>query len=232
MNCLVTAGPSYEPLDQVRRLTNVSTGELGVRLCNNLVEAGHRVVLLLGQMATYAEPARADLLCRFGTSAELHQLLTRFAAEDRFGAVFHAAAVCDFRPARVWHGASLERAQPVQAGKISSEVQPLWVELVATPKLIGDLRALFPQAWIVGWKYEVDGQPAEALGAGWKQIRTYRIDACVVNGPAYGEGFALLEPGQAVRAFSDRATLSLALAQRCSEREKAAQDAGVRSADL
>ena len=37
MNCIVTCGPTYEPLDEVRRLTNFSTGRLGTELANYLV---------------------------------------------------------------------------------------------------------------------------------------------------------------------------------------------------
>ena len=41
MNCVVTAGPTYEPLDEVRRLTNFSTGRLGTELANTLTRHGH-----------------------------------------------------------------------------------------------------------------------------------------------------------------------------------------------
>jgi phosphopantothenoylcysteine decarboxylase/phosphopantothenate--cysteine ligase len=41
MKVIVTCGPSYEPIDQVRRLTNFSTGELGVLLSDELARAGH-----------------------------------------------------------------------------------------------------------------------------------------------------------------------------------------------
>ena len=43
MKVIVTCGPSYEPIDEVRRLTNFSTGELGVLLSNHLARAGHAV---------------------------------------------------------------------------------------------------------------------------------------------------------------------------------------------
>jgi phosphopantothenoylcysteine decarboxylase/phosphopantothenate--cysteine ligase len=41
MNCIVTAGPTYEPLDDVRRLTNFSTGRLGTELANFLAARVH-----------------------------------------------------------------------------------------------------------------------------------------------------------------------------------------------
>ena len=53
MNCIVTAGPTYEPLDDVRRLTNFSTGRLGTELANFLVARGHQVTLLISAQATY-----------------------------------------------------------------------------------------------------------------------------------------------------------------------------------
>ena len=54
MNCIVTAGPTFEPLDDVRRLTNFSTGRLGTELANFLAARGHKVTLLIGETATYA----------------------------------------------------------------------------------------------------------------------------------------------------------------------------------
>jgi len=46
---IVTCGPSYEPIDQVCRLTNSSTGELGVHLSNHLARAGFEVFCLKGR---------------------------------------------------------------------------------------------------------------------------------------------------------------------------------------
>jgi len=53
MRCVVTAGPTFEPLDAVRRLTNFSTGRLGSELANFLAARGHEVALFIGQLATY-----------------------------------------------------------------------------------------------------------------------------------------------------------------------------------
>ena len=46
MNVLVTIGPTQEPLDAMRILSNRSTGELGTQLALTLAEAGHRVIAL------------------------------------------------------------------------------------------------------------------------------------------------------------------------------------------
>jgi phosphopantothenoylcysteine decarboxylase/phosphopantothenate--cysteine ligase len=219
MNCLITAGATCEPVDRVRVLTNLATGELGLRLAKALQTAGHRVILLLSRTATSTLPAHADVVQRFSTTAELQERLEEFRAEP-LGAVFHTAAVSDFRPGRIWHGSDPRAGRLVEAGKIPSDLQPLWLELLPTPKLIRHLQEWFPRAWRVGWKFVVDGSQADALAAGWKQIQLSNTHACVVNGPAYGDGFALLEPGRPVATFPDRETLAQGLARRCSEWER------------
>ena len=78
------------------------------------------------------------------------------------------------------------------AKKISTRAGKLLVELVPTPKIIAELRGWFPKTKIVGWKFEADGKRTDAIAAAKKQIIECSTDLCVVNGPAYGEGFGLL----------------------------------------
>ena len=95
MNCIVTAGPTFEPLDDVRRLTNFSTGRLGTELANFLAARGHRVTLLLGESATWPGERRAQSVKVFSTTADLRAKLKSFSAK-KVDAIFHAAAVSDF----------------------------------------------------------------------------------------------------------------------------------------
>ena len=194
MNCIVTAGPTYESLDGVRRLTNFSTGRLGSELANYLVAQGHKVVLLKGYYAVYQGATHAQQTFTFTTTADLQQRLQRHSAET-IHAVFHAAAVSDFTFGKVFKHSAAGALVEVQSGKFSTREGPLLAELVPTPKLIDHLRDWFPQAQLVGWKFEVDGTRADALTAGEAQLRRCQTNACVVNGPAYGEGFGLLISG-------------------------------------
>src|ERR1700743_408940 len=95
MNCLVTAGPTFEPLDDVRRLTNFSTGRLGTELANFLTAHGHKVTLLLGECDTWAGAQHDKPVLRFSSTGDLR---AKFKAGSRrkVDAIFHAAAVNDF----------------------------------------------------------------------------------------------------------------------------------------
>ena len=210
MLCIVTAGPTYEPMDQVRRLTNFSTGRLGTELANFLTARGHEVTLLLGEQATHRGERQAQYLEPFTTTANLLEKFQALAAPD-VGAVFHAAAVSDFTFGKIWQRTVSGELSEIQAGKISTRVGTLLAELVPTPKLLAGLRPLFPRAKVVGWKYEVEGGQASVLRAAEDQLRDCRTDACVANGRAYGLGFGLVTGAGRCEHFRETTALFEAL---------------------
>jgi len=212
MRCIVTAGPAYEPLDAVRRLTNFSTGRLGTELANYLAEHGHEVTLLIGEQATWSGPRKAARVLTFGPAAELRERLLSL-AELAVDGVFHAAAVSDFSFGRIWRRSGSNEMPEPPTGKISSRQGPLLAELLPAPKIISELRDWFPQALLVGWKYEVEGERATVVRLACNQIAECRTNYCVANGPAYGLGFGLVGPEGACSHLPERVLLYAALEQ-------------------
>jgi phosphopantothenoylcysteine synthetase/decarboxylase len=210
MNCIVTSGPAYEPLDRVRRLTNMSTGRLGIELANYLVERKHDVTLLIGEQATHGGERRAQRIEPFTTSADLRERLQALASRS-VNAVFHAAAVSDFMFGKVWLRSPQGQLTEIKAGKIPTREGTMLAELVPTAKVITGLRDWFPKARIVGWKYEVDGNRPDVIRAAMKQISECLTDACVANGPAYGDGFGLVDRNGKNAHAPDRGSLFEAL---------------------
>jgi len=212
MRCLVTAGPTYEPLDAVRRLTNFSTGRLGTELANYLSEHGHQVTLLISQQATWCGTRKAAHVLTFGPTASLREQLQSLSSRSIDG-LFHAAAVSDFTFGKIWRRSEAGDVPEPNPGKIATPQGALLAELVPTPKIISELRDWFPQALLVGWKYELEGDRAAVLRVGQKQISECRTDLCVANGPAYGLGFGLVTPDGSCSHFAEPALLYQALEQ-------------------
>ncbi len=203
MKAIVTCGPSFEPIDEVRRLTNFSTGELGVRLANALTDAGIETACLRGEQATWPGGCRAVRTIPFTTNDDLLAKLEGCAAEGPFDAVFHTAALCDFKVDEI---RDAEGASAAEA-KIPTRGGALTMNLVPTAKVIPELGRLFPDALLVGWKYELDGGREDAVAKAFAQIEANATAACVVNGRAFGAGFGLCEPPDAIREFPDKQTL-------------------------
>ena len=215
MHCVVTAGPTFEALDEVRRLTNFSTGRLGVELARHLAGRGHTVTLLLGEQATYRDTAGlAGSVTPFTTTSDLRAHLQALGGGGGVAAVFHAAAVSDFTFGKVWVRNAAGALSEVRAGKLSTREGTLLAELLPTPKIITELRGWYPRALLVGWKYEVEGGRAELARLAARQFAECGTDLCVVNGRAYGEGFGVAQPDGACPHCADRAALFHQLEQR------------------
>ena len=209
LRVIVTCGPSYEPIDEVRRITNFSTGELGIVLANRLTREGFEVLCFKGAGATCPLRVEGARTIEFTTNESLRAGLA--AVEDRreVGAVFHAAALCDYGVKSV----SAEDGAHVAAAKIPSRAGALTLTLEMLPKLIAELRGLFPASRIVGWKYELTGTREDVLAAAERQMREASTAACVVNGAAFGAGFGVCEPGAEPVLCADKARLCAWLAR-------------------
>jgi len=205
---IVTCGPSYEPIDEVRRITNFSTGELGILLANALSHAGHDVICFKGIGATCPLPLTGPRLMPFTTNddllAKLRAEASRAGVDGHGGAIFHAAALCDYKVQQ----ATGADGRALASAKISSRQGPLTLILEPLPKLITELRPLFPRAKIVGWKYELEGRREDAIAAGLRQMREAATNACVVNGAAFGPGFGFCLPDAAPMPSADKESLS------------------------
>ncbi len=201
MRVIITCGPSYEPIDGVRRLTNFSTGELGLLLAAELSRAGHDAVCLKGEGAvSRVEPGAAQVI-PFSTNADLLARLRELGGGA--DAVFHAAALCDYEV----QAARAADGTPLSAKKIPTLAGELTLTLSPALKLLPALHGIFPGAKIVGWKYELDGDRAAAEAKGRTQIFANGTDACVVNGAAWGAGFGFIQPGRDTVLIADKPAL-------------------------
>lgn len=147
MRVLVTAGPTREPLDPVRYLTNRSSGKMGYAMARAFAEAGQPVLLISGP-ATLAVPDGVDFL-PVETAADMHAAVARHIA--RMDIAVFAAAVADFTP------------RHVSPGKIKKSGETLTLELVRTPDILGSTRTEFGyQGTLVGFAAETDNMEANA----------------------------------------------------------------------
>lgn len=203
---VVTTGPSSVPIDDVRRITNSASGEIGVLLASALLEHGFEVLLFRGRGATHTEVPRGALVHGFATNDDLAHLLAGLAetrGSDVRG-VFHAAALSDYALAAVRGPDGTFAA----AGKIPGNLARLHLELEPAPKVLPHMRPWFPLARIVAWKYELEGSREDAIAAARAQLSSGHADASVLNGRAYGPGFGLIEGENPPLHFAEKGALA------------------------
>ena len=117
--------------------------------------------------------------------------------------MFHAAALCDYQVDQVLSAAG----EAMSSAKFATRDGRLHLILAPAMKILPRLRGWFPDARIVGWKYELAGTRDDAFAKAWKQLRDGQTDTCVLNGAAYGEGFAICHTDGCVQTCSDTPAL-------------------------
>lgn len=187
---VITHGPGFEPIDEARRITNISSGRLGTIIAEKFAQNGHQVHAFRGTLATFRPASSPVLTIPFSTNDDLIDQLNSFQEPNEVDFVFHAAALCDYKVSKI----TLGTGEEVQENKIRSSEGKISLILEPSIKVLPRLQSIFSKARIVGWKYELNGDRKNALAAGLKQITGVQSAACVVNGKAYGEGFGFLYP--------------------------------------
>jgi len=159
---LITAGPTRAYLDDVRYLTNASSGRMAQALARAAVRRGHRVTIVSGPVAV-AFPRAARLIPVTTTAEMLDACLGVLPGVD---GVIAAAAPCDFEPAtRV-------------TGKIQRKGGGLTLRLRSTVDVIATLaRRSRAGQWMVAFALEPGADPKRAL----EKVTTKRCDLIVVN---------------------------------------------------
>ncbi len=161
---LVTAGPTREPLDPVRFLSNRSTGKMGYAVAAAASQRGARVTLVSGP-TDLAAPPGVEMI-RITTALEMHQAVLDRASE--MDVVVKAAAVSDFRPA--------EQA----SHKLKKATTTATIALAANPDILltlGERRGNRPCPLLVGFAAE----SREHLNEGRRKLRAKNLDLMVVN---------------------------------------------------
>jgi len=137
---LVTAGPTFEPIDTVRGIMNLSSGKMGFAVAQAASEAGAEVTLVAGPTALPAPPgvARRDVV----SAREMHDEVMRLApAADAFVAV---AAVSDYR------------VVSPKGVKLKKDAGPPKIELAENPDILAAVASLPSPPFCVGFAAETE----------------------------------------------------------------------------
>jgi phosphopantothenoylcysteine decarboxylase/phosphopantothenate--cysteine ligase len=159
---LVTAGPTQEPLDDVRYLSNMSSGKMGYALAEASRRRGARVVLVSGP--THLEPPAGAAVERVRTAEEMAQAVLRHF--EKATVTLMAAAVADFRPAEVYPR-KIKKRDGVPTLKL--EPAPDILAMLAPRRRPGQV--------VVGFAAETENLLANAAA----KLRDKRLDFIVAN---------------------------------------------------
>lgn len=161
---LVTAGPTYEPIDPVRFIGNRSSGKMGFAIANAAAKRGADVTLVTGPV--HLETPRTVTRIDVETAAEMRNAV--LAAAKKQDIIIMAAAVSDYRPSK----------PAGQKLKKSSADASLDLHLVTTPDILAEVgRVRRKGSVLVGFALETEN----AIENGRAKLTKKQLDLIVVN---------------------------------------------------
>lgn len=169
---LITAGPTYEPIDPVRFIGNHSSGKMGFALAEEALQLGAHVTLISGPTALKASSDidRHNVL----TAAEMYVIALEYFAEADI--VIAAAAVADFKPINVGDQ------------KIKKESGLQSIELEKTSDILAEMGKQKQKQFLLGFALETEDEISNAI----KKINSKNLDAIVLNSlNETGSGFSV-----------------------------------------
>jgi phosphopantothenoylcysteine decarboxylase / phosphopantothenate---cysteine ligase len=158
---LITAGPTREPIDPVRYLSNRSSGRMGYAIAGAALEAGHEVILISGPV-NLDPPPKAQVIS-VTTSDEMFEAVHR--EYNRCEVCVLCAAVADYKPANF------------SAQKIKKRNQAFSLELIPTRDILASLGEEDRHFLLVGFAAETSNLDEYAR----KKLREKNCDLIVAN---------------------------------------------------
>ena len=197
---LITSGPTCVPIDEVRIITNRSTGKMGQALAKAFAKADAKVTLLAGP-GTESFALKNVTIKKFYFYDELLQLLQK-ELKKKFDIVIHAAAVSDYKLRKTYRG------------KLRSGLSKINLVLIPTQKIINKIHTLAPKATLVGFKLEPTANLSVLREKAIRLARQANCNLVVANSLKDGyQGYIIHREGKVLGSASSREGLSKQLVQ-------------------
>jgi phosphopantothenoylcysteine decarboxylase/phosphopantothenate--cysteine ligase len=159
---LITAGPTYEPIDPVRFIGNHSSGKMGFSLANDALKLGAQVVLISGPTALDLSHEKLNLF-RVTTAQEMYDKAIEYF--DNIDIAIASAAVSDYRVKQIYNQ------------KIKKKDDELSLELVKNPDILKELGKRKKAQILVGFALETDNEVENAK----EKLKRKNLDFIVLN---------------------------------------------------
>jgi phosphopantothenoylcysteine decarboxylase / phosphopantothenate---cysteine ligase len=163
---LITAGPTAEPIDTVRVLTNQSSGKTGVLLAKEMISAGAKVTLVYGPGTE--EPPKGARTIRIKTVQQMFDAVKKEMKLKKFDIAILSAAPADYTTI------------PVKS-KIKSDKENLTIKLQKAPKIIDNIKKIQKEVFLVGFKAETDVSRQKLVQLAKKKMKESDSDLIVAN---------------------------------------------------
>lgn len=189
-NIIITAGGTSEKIDEVRVISNFSSGRLGMAAAAAFLESestGVGKIYYLCDRNTNAPSDERVEVVRVSGAQGLLEALERLLTTEKIDAVIHAMAVSDYTVKQVTTLSAIRAGEEndpdkkLPEGKISSEIDDLVIVLKKTPKVIAEIKKLQKETVLVGFKLLTNVSKDVLIETGYQLLKKNGCDMVLAN---------------------------------------------------
>lgn len=186
MKIIITAGGTSERIDDVRSITNTSTGRLGLVIGQHLLtEYGDDIQQLYYVHGLRAQAPEGDNVTAIPVAGarDLERELQNLLTTEKIDAVIHAMAVSDYMVKEVTTLDAIKSGgdTKLEGNKISSTIDDLTIILTKSPKVIGGIKKWSPETVLVGFKLLSHVPHEELIEVGYNLLKKNDCDFVMAN---------------------------------------------------
>jgi len=159
---IVTAGPTREPIDVVRFISNYSSGKMGFAIAREMWDRGAKVILISGP--TFIKPPEGVDFFVVETARQMEEKVKEYF--DRVDGLIMTAAVCDFRPVQSFKGKMKKESK-----------ERVVLELVRNPDILEEIGRVKGEKILIGFCAEAENILQEAR----QKLKKKNLDLIVAN---------------------------------------------------
>lgn len=176
INIIVTSGGTEEYIDDVRVLTNISTGKLGFRIAEQLSNIKNVKILYVHSRNAVKPPYLLNnIFCyEVRTANDTLKILKNLITENEINAVVHAMAVSDFTFKK-------DSAVKLKSNDAEGFINYMRNTIIPNPKIISHIKEWDPNIILIGFKFEVGSTPEKLKELAKESIEKNKCDLIIAN---------------------------------------------------
>ncbi len=167
MKILITAGPTWIKVDDVRVITTIFSGKTGIYLARNFKQKGNSVALIINSPSLDRAQLRGVKVIPFKYFEEFKEKVTKEVKTNRYDVIIHSAAVADYKLSKVFKG------------KFPSGKKTVTLKFAPAEKIIKIIRRFQKQAVLIQFKLEIKRKGL--LKKAYQSLKGNKSDFVVAN---------------------------------------------------
>lgn len=165
MKVLITLGPTREPIDEIRFITNASSGKMGSMLAKEAISRGYETTIVSGPV-NISLPDKAKILPVRTAGEMIETSLNEL--RSSYDIFISTAAIADYSP-------------EFREGKIKSGTRDIRIKLMPNPKLTRLARENFPNLFIVAFKAEYNVSADKLAESAHLKLKREDLNLVIAN---------------------------------------------------